>query len=278
MATLDDIFKKEFNQTRNNLPNQGNIYDLKLPTGSLPRRDFYTVKNISEDYYSSMNDCNVMVLPKGYPLTRRLLNSDGQFRVKKDGSSFTINVKLPKDSVAVVYNKPIGLPYNYQTKTGGYDYVDYYDMKDDDGNLLGRRYIYILPKSVLYKVNFNALALSTKKMKAFAGLSIKTWGYGVLHLCVIPYKPNLTYTSTQLLYAKGGLDFSKEISDVLSTLIRLGVVSNPTEYVLDTGENIAVTSLDPSYNVMEYEPIALSPLATLSDKELEEVLGVQEGS
>lgn len=278
MATLDDIFKKEFNQTRNNLPNQGNIYDLKLPTGSLPRRDFYTVKNISEDYYSSMNDCNVMVLPKGYPLTRRLLNSDGQFRVKKDGSFFTINVKLPKDSVVVVYNKPIGLPYNYQTKTGGYDYVDYYDMKDDDGNLLGRRYIYILPKSVLYKVNFNALALSTKKMKAFAGLSIKTWGYGVLHLCVIPYKPNLTYTSTQLLYAKGGLDFSKEISDVLSTLIRLGVVSNPTEYVLDTGENIAVTSLDPSYNVMEYEPIALSPLATLSDKELEEVLGVQEGS
>lgn len=278
MATLDDIFKKEFNQTRNNLPNQGNIYDLKLPTGSLPRRDFYTVKNISEDYYSSMNDCNVMVLPKGYPLTRRLLNSDGQFRIKKDGSFFTINVKLPKDSVAVVYNKPIGLPYNYQTKTGGYDYVDYYVMKDDDGNPLGRRYIYILPKSVLYKVNFNALALSTKKMKAFAGLSIKTWGYGVLHLCVIPYKPNLTYTSTQLLYAKGGLDFSKEISDVLSTLIRLGVVSNPTEYVLDNGENIAVTSLDPSYNVMEYEPIALSPLATLSDKELEEVLGVQEGS
>ena len=278
MTTLDEIFKKEFNLSRNNMSNQGNIYDLKLPKGSLPKRDFYTVKNITEGYYDTLNDSNVMVLPKGYPLTRRLLNSDGQFRIKKDGSFFTINVKLPKDSVAVVYNKPIGLPYNHQTKTGGYDYVDYFDIKDDNGNIVGRRYIYILPKSVLYKVNFNALALSTKKMKSFAGLSIKTWGYGVLHLCVIPYKPNLTYTSTQLLYAKGSLDFSKEISDVLTVLIKLGVVSNPTEYVLETGENIAVSSLDPAYNVMEYEPIALSPLASLSEKELEEVLGVQEGS
>ena len=115
-------------------------------------------------------------------------------------------------------------------------------------------------------------------MKSFSGMSIKTWGYGVLHLCVIPYKPNLTYTSTQILFAKGGLDFSKEIHSVLSTLVKLGVVSNPQDYVLDTGENIAVTMLDPAYNVMEYEAVSLTPLASLTDKELEEVLGVQENN
>lgn len=278
MATLDEIFKKEFNQSRSGLSSQGNIYDLKLPKGSLPSKDFYTVKNVDEEYYDKLNDCNVMLLPKGYPLTRRLLNSDGQFRVKKDGSFFTITVKLPKDSVAVLYNKPLGLPYNYQTKSVGYDYVDYIDLKDAEGNLTGRRYIYILPKSVLYKVNFNALAISTKKMKSYSGMSIKTWGYGVLHLCVIPYKPNLTYTSTQILFAKGGLDFSAEIHSVLSTLVKLNVVSNPLDYVLDTGENVAVTMLDPSYNVMEYEAVSLTPLASLTDKELEEVLGVQESS
>ena len=46
MATLDEIFKKEFNQSRSSLSSQGNIYDLKLPKGSLPSKDFYTVKNV----------------------------------------------------------------------------------------------------------------------------------------------------------------------------------------------------------------------------------------
>ena len=55
-------------------------------------------------------------------------------------------------------------------------------------------------------------------------------------------------------------------------------MSNPLDYVLDTGENVAVTMLDPAYNVMEYEAVSLTPLASLTDKELEEVLGVQEGS
>ena len=74
MATLDEIFKKEFNQSRSGLSSQGNIYDLKLPKGSLPSKDFYTVKSVDEEYYDKLNDCNVMLLPKGYPLTRRLLN------------------------------------------------------------------------------------------------------------------------------------------------------------------------------------------------------------
>ena len=115
-------------------------------------------------------------------------------------------------------------------------------------------------------------------MKSYSGLSIKTWGYGVLNLCIIPYKPNLTYTSTQILFAKGGLNFDKEIHSVLSELIKLGIVSNPQDYVLDDGENIAVTALDPSYNAMEYEATSLTPLASLTDKELDEVLGVQENS
>lgn len=278
MATLDEIYKKDFNKARSSVPPQGTIYDLKLPTGTLPKQDFYNVKGITEEYYDKLNETNVMLLPRGTELKRRLLNSDGQFRVKKDGSFFTIEIKLPKNAVAVVSNRKIGLPYNHKTDSEGYDYVDYIDVKDDKGNITGKHYIYILPKSVLYKLNFNALAISTKKMKSYSGLSIKTWGYGVLNLCIIPYKPNLTYTSTQILFAKGGLNFDKEIHSVLSELIKLGIVSNPQDYILDDGENIAVTALDPSYNAMEYEATSVTPLASLTDKELDEVLSVQENS
>lgn len=278
MPTLDEIYKKDFNKARSSVPPQGTIYDLKLPKGSLPVKDFYNVKGITEEYFDKLNETNVMLLPRGYQLTRRLLNSDGQFRVKKDGSFFTIDIKLPKNAVAVVSNQKIGLPYNHVADSEGYDYVDYVDVKDDKGNITGKRYIYILPKSVLYKVNFNALAISTKKMKSYSGLSIKTWGFGVLNLCVIPYKPNLTYTSTQILFARGSLNFNKEIHDVLSELIKLGIVSNPQDYILDDGENIGVVALDPAYNTFEYEPVSLTPLASLTDKELDEVLGVQENS
>ena len=110
MATLDEIYKKDFNKARSSVPPQGTIYDLKLPTGTLPKQDFYNVKGITEEYYDKLNETNVMLLPRGTELKRRLLNSDGQFRVKKDGSFFTIDIKLSKNAVAVVSNRKIGLP------------------------------------------------------------------------------------------------------------------------------------------------------------------------
>ena len=68
MATLDEIFKSEFNKTRNNLKGYISIYDLGIKPNSLPKNDFYNVKGVEVDYYSKLNDSNLMILPRGYEL------------------------------------------------------------------------------------------------------------------------------------------------------------------------------------------------------------------
>lgn len=272
MATLDEIFEREFNQTRASLKVGSSIYDLKLTPRTLPRQDFYSVQGIKEDYYSKLNDTNVYLLPRGQKLERRLLTSEGQFRVRKDGSYFTVSVSVPKNSLAVVSNRPIGLPFSY--KADGFDYVDYMEIGGSSGDHKVKRYIYIIPKQYLYKVHFNALALSSKKMKSYQGIAIKSWNLGVLNLCIIPYKPNRTYANTVILLAKVGTDFSKEISSLVGDLVRLGVISEPYEYLMPDGRNIGIEDIEPAYNFMEYVPHEVSPLSSLTDKDLEDIIGV----
>lgn len=268
MAMLDEIFKREFNQTRNHLKGGTSIYELGIKPKALPKNDFYNVKGIEVDYFSKLNDSNVMLLPRGYELRKRLLKSKDErgFRVDKDGNVRTVAVSVPKGSVAVMSPMPIGLPYMY--REDGYDYVDYIEAGGS------RRYIYILPTSVLYKANFNALAMSTKKMKSFSGVSLKTWNMGILNLCIVPYRVGRTYDNTIILKVKQSLDFSKEVNQLIGVLESNGVISNPSDYMLDDGENIGVTPIDPAYDSMEYLPLEVSSLADANIKGVEDIMDV----
>lgn len=268
MATLDEIFKSEFNKTRNNLKGYISIYDLGIKPKSLPKNDFYNVKGVEVDYYSKLNDSNVMILPRGYELRRRLLKAkdEGGFRTDKDGNVRTVVVSVPKGSVAVMSPMPIGLPFSF--KAEGYDYVDYIEV---DGK---RRYIYILPTSVLYKANFNALALSTKKMKAFSGVAVKTWNMGILNICIVPYKVGRTYESTIILKVKQSLDFSKDVDQLIKVLESKGVISNPVDYMTEEGENIGVSPIDPSFDSIEYNPLEPTSLADANIKGVEDIMDV----
>lgn len=268
MATLDEIFKGEFNKTRNNLKDRKSIYDLGIKPKSLPKNDFYSVKGIEVEYYNKLNDSNVMIVPRGFELRRRLLKAkdEGGFRTDKQGNVRTVEVSVPKGSIAVMSPMPLGLPFSF--KAEGYDYVDYIEMEGK------RRYIYILPTSVLYKVNFNALALSTKKMKCFSGVAIKTWNLGILNICVVPYKVGRTYESTIILKVKQSLDFTKEVDWVTKVLESKGVISNPLDYMTEEGENIGISPLDPAYDSIEYNPVDVSSLADAKIKGVEDIMNV----
>ena len=222
MATLDEIFKSEFNKTRNNLKGYISIYDLGIKPKSLPKNDFYNVKGVEVEYYKKLNDSNVMLVPRGFELRRRLLKA-------KDEGGF---------------------------------------RRDKDGN------IYILPTSVLYKTNFNALAISTKKMKCFSGVAIKTWNMGILNICVVPYKVGRTYESTIILKVKQSLDFTKDVAQLTKVLESKGVISNPVDYMTEEGENIGVTPIVPAYDSIEYNPVEISSLADANIKGIEDIIDV----
>lgn len=266
MATLDDIFKREFNQTRNNLKGRVSIFDLGLKPTALPKQDLYTVKGIELEHYSNLNDTNVMLVPRGVELKQRLMKAKGEkgFRTDREGNVRTVTVAVPKGSVAVISTKAIGVPYSF--RSDGFSYVDYMEVGKS------RKYIYIIPSIYLYKVNLNALALSTKKMKAYSGVSVKTWNLGILNICVIPYKPNRSYENTVILTVKQGLDFTKEVNSLIGSLVKLGVISDPLDYITDEGVNLAINDIDPAYNVMEYDSVGVVSLADSSNKTIEEVL------
>ena len=268
MATLDEIFKGEFNKTRNNLKGCVSIYDLGIKPKSLPKNDFYNVKGVEVEYYKKLNDSNVMLVPCGFELRRRLLKAkdEGGFRRDKDGNIRTVEVSVPRGSVAVMSPMPLGLPFSF--KAEGYDYVDYIE---EGGK---RRYIYILPTSVLYKTNFNALAISTKKMKCFSGVAIKTWNMGILNICVVPYKVGRTYESTIILKVKQSLDFTKDVAQLTKVLESKGVISNPVDYMTEEGENMGVTPIVPSYDSIEYNPVEISSLADANIKGIEDIIDV----
>lgn len=269
MPTLDEIFAREFKLSRNRLGEYLSLFELGLKKGKLPKNDFYRVLGVTDDYYSQLNNTNVMIL-RGAKLERRLLSSTGGFRTDSLGKLIKQTVSLPKGSVAVLSSVRLGLPYRY--KLEGYDYVDYIDNLNEQGEIISRRYVYILPKANLHKVNLNALALSNRPMKSYSGIKIATWGVGFLYLNIIPYKPKKQYQNTVVLSVKNSLDFSKEIGIALNDLVKLGLISEPYEYVLDTGENIALTQVLNSYDILDYTPYEDSNLSTLSDKEFEELL------
>lgn len=268
MATLDEIFKREFNKTRSNLKGYISIYDLGVKPKSLPKNDFYIVKGVEVEYYNKLNDSNVMLVPRGFKLKRRLLKAKDEvgFRKDKHGNVRTVEISVPRGSVAVMSPMPLGLPYSFRAE--GYDYVDYIE---EGGK---RRYIYILPTSVLYRANFNALALSTKKMKSFSGVAVKTWNMGILNICVIPYKVGRTYESTIILKVKQGLDFTKDVNNLTKFLESRGVISSPVDYMTEEGENIGISLLTPAYDLVEYNPVELSSLADANIRGVEDIMNV----
>lgn len=310
VATLTEIFKREFKTARANLPVNTSIYDLNLPQSSLPKGNFYVVDGITEDLYKDLNGQHVMLYPRqgGKPLERRRLNSEGEFMYDRQGNHRIDEIPCPKGYVAVVSRFALTLPY--EAERNGYNYVDYFDLPESEANglksskakadielydLFGygeeenssadvvegeepliRHFIYVLPKSVLYKVHFNALAVSSKTMKAYEGISVKTWTSGVLHICVIPYKAGNTYANTVILDVKPSLDFEEEVSELLGYLVQHGIMSDPYEYLTDEGENLGISEVVPAYDKFEYQSKDLYSLDNVAEQEFEEVFGKEQ--
>lgn len=265
MVSLDDNFKKEFNKTRATIPQNNNIYDLKLPEGVIPKKAFYVVSGIEDEVFKDLNDYQVELVDRGVKLEQRLVNSKGQTIKTKNGKVLKKEIPLPKDSQAVISIKELKVPFKYNKD--GFGFVDYI-IKDKR-----RMFVYIVPKANLYKVNYSALAISSRTMKGFYGIKIKSWNWGVLNLCIIPYKPNVNYTNTIILKVKSTLDYREEIKSLFLELIKRGVVSDPYAYLTSEGENIAISSIPNSYDAFSFEPRSQSSIADLKDISLEDVVG-----
>ena len=262
--SLEGIFTGEFKREVSNVGYK-DIYKIPLPpevaNWGISGTEVYAVKGIDEQYFDALNKSLVKKLPRGFEAKRRLIDKATRGFAKNSNGSFKYeDFPKPVGSLVVVSSKNISLPYSeYKkkvTKTG-YGYIDFVER--------GKKveYMYVLPKSVLYKVNQTALALSVKNMKNFAGSGYVTWESGVIYIHIIPYNPNSKYEGTKILKTGYSLDYNAEISALLNYWRSVGVTPDVSLCTLSDGSNIAIRGTTVGYE--EYNPV--EPLA-LSDKEL----------
>ena len=259
--TLEDIFISEFKSSTMNTNWRG-IYNIPLPPEcskwAVSGTEVYAVKGITDTNYSALDKKLVSRRPSGYVAKRRKINKGNRtFLQDEKGNYVYEDFAVPNKSIVVVSDINIDLPYlEYKKKVTkeGYGYIDFIDRGNRKVD-----YLYVLPKSVLYRANQTALALSVKSMKNFSGRGYVTWNDGIIYLHIIPYKPNSKYEGTKILKTGFTLNYSKEVNTLLNFWQQQGVLPALSLCGLVDGRNIAIRETNVTYDSwLPVESIALS--------------------
>lgn len=195
-------------------------FNLGSPKGTIA-----LVKGVTEPFFDRLNNSEVVLMPK-CTLYKRKVNSDGTFRLDKNGKEVKTVVTLNRGSVAILSNMSIGLKrkivkggkeINHEPSEG-YRYVDYIETKN------GRKYIYIVPKDYVYRLNMCALVISTNSLRNYykgAKIALKDGNY--INIYVIPYKYR-DYNGSRILGVKSTNNFDKEFNTLLNLWYSDGLI------------------------------------------------------
>ena len=222
--TLDEVFYKEFRNTMSILrcKNEGSFKVSQIP---LPKLEYKVDKakrvfihGVTDEYYSSLNNTDALLWSKP-DLKSRKFSRKGFLKDSNNNYIFS-HVKLPKECVAILSTKRIGVPLSYKPKEP-FQYVDY--INEEHGVL----YIYIIPKQYCYKMNTTALVLSANPLRSyFSGISVYTTKGVLIYLYVVPYNPNRNYTDCRVLCTNTSIDYKDMVSKIFTFWESTGVIFN----------------------------------------------------
>lgn len=213
MGSLDSIFIKEFRKTcQQRAAETGalNINDIPVPdaltTQIIPqfrRMGKVIINGIKEQYYEGLNG-KISYLWVKPNLKRRQFDRFGKFKQTENGKYIYDAVALPQHCAAIISDISIKVPLAF--KADGYDYVDFIKI--------GNRtfYIYILPRSVCYKLNEVAMVLSVNRLRSFySAIELKLQCGHTIYLSVVPYTPSRAEASGYRVLSLGlKCDFREE--------------------------------------------------------------------
>lgn len=274
MKSLDSIFTTEVNSTMASLSAiNSNIGLLKIPIPSdlglyVARSKSIVPKGIDEEYYSKLNGVSCYVLRK-QQLYRRKFGHDGEFKRNEDNSYIFENYHVPLGHVAVASSVCLHVPLSFKPKESDtYDYVDVINSKN-----LGVQYIYVLPKSVCYAVNYTALVLSFSKLKKFySGMGFQSIYGHTFYLYVIPYKPTESslYQNYRILGTKTSDDYTKDVESIVASWLKAGLIYDSSLGIMGDGTNILFKSQ--TSNFSEYIQMDTRPLDKSSEEDIDSQL------
>lgn len=283
---LDELFYKEFRETVNGRRAQMGasakyqITNLPIPRGALskegiPKTPLVFIRGIKGvPFYEALNNTEAQLVKKAN-IKKRVVNSDGSFRKDDRGNFVTKDVTVKKGFVAILSTVNIQLRKFEETEHGkreirfpeGYSYVDYIDTN------VGRKYIYIVPKSCVYKENMCALIITNNTHRVFYRCCKLMLQNGQpVYVYLIPYKRYSDLSAYRVLNVKASLDFGNEVSCLLRYWIEQGVIF---DYRL-TGfednvrglQNVAYTEVSGTLSADEYMKYGVSIEQEANDEEL----------
>ena len=254
MASLDEIFYKEFTQMMYQLKGMNgvtNLEEVPLPPECADR--FFIEKkpkvyigDIREEYYSKLAGTEALLWGTS-ALKKRKFDHNGEFMKDKDDNYILQDVICPSGNIAIVSDISIGVPTKFKSREGC-QYVDMISKELPDGRKI-YRFVYIIPKKYCYKLNQTALVLSWNKLRRFySGVGISLTNGSTLYVYIVPYSPTKTAHNYRVLMTKTSVDYTEEIEMLRDFWIRTGYMFNPEvcqiyDYVKGR-ENMAILGIN----------------------------------
>jgi hypothetical protein len=233
----NELFFKDFNEMmsdrRAHYANDPRFQLMELPIPAMPGVQtgnigvaLCLIKGVKEPFFDALNN-EVVTLVGKTTLTKRQPSPEGGWRTDANGNPLKIQVPVPNDCVAVISEKNIKLRRTLEdgkqyVASGGYKYVDYFD-----NNSGKRKFIYIIPRDCVYRLNTCALILTFNIHRSFYRrykLALQNGSY--IYMYVVPYKRRTDNQSYRILGVKAGCDFQKEVYDIISLWMNYNAIFN----------------------------------------------------
>lgn len=270
MKTIDNVFYRDFRDMMNT--RRGittfNYVDIPLPElktmlNGTPKGYMATVKGIKEPFFERLNGEEVQLVGRT-TLKKRQVLSDGSFR--KDSKENFVYTQIPvkHDCVAILSRRSVGLKRFVEVNgmkkehkvSEGFRYVDYIETEN------GRKYIYIVPKTFVYRLSLCALVLTPNKHRVYykgCKLALQNGNYIYLHVIPFKFRENLSY---RVLGVKAGFDFDTEVNQILRFWTEIGVIFDPKltalEGTVSGVTNLGIMDLEGTCSLEDYVPYTVS--------------------
>jgi len=193
------------------------------------------IRGLTEPYFDKLNETEAVILDDS-EFKKYFYNEDGSlYRSKIDGKLKYDIIKLKPGFVGI--KSPVNIelkpeieimgklrPY---TPSSGFHFINYEKVGNE------KRYIYIVPRENLHKMNYCALVLSFTKINRYYGYKLAfTNGY-YIYLLVVPLRNAKRNSNAHIIGIKPDVDFTNEINTLLEFWVANGYTFHP--YLTDLG-------------------------------------------
>ena len=173
----------------------------------------------------------------------------------KNGNQIYIDVPCPHTCYGIATEININVPAKYKVSGENFEFVDYQERTNNDGSK-ERKYIYLIPKKYLYKINQTALVFSWRKLpKTYSGVALSLTNGSILYIHILPYRVGIKPANYRIVHCKTTDDYTDELQKLRDYWLKIGFIFDPNQCELmepyKDRDNMAYQRLDGSMDIYE---------------------------